>query len=352
VPPDPACTYAWSVNPTSRGIITGGQGTATINILWSSFGPATLGVTATNGTTTCVKSGTHLLEVHPKPIPVFTPHFDLITTTQAKKFILRKADPWLSGQGVFSGNRVSLNTMTGKYEFDPFGASAGLYLITYTFTNNYGCYSSSIPITLTIRNQSFTCGEDYTDPRDNQIYRTGLLGGKCWFLENLNYGNTTGTPAPPQTDNGISEKYCSPDDLQCNLYGGFYQWDEVMQYGDYPDNKGICPPEWHVPSESEWQQLIDNLVAGILPPAANALAGGTMKDPLIINGFDALLGGVFYNNFSWSFISGSNTGSLYWTSTPYGSNQAIARGLNVHTPSVSRYAGSRGNAFPVRCIRD
>jgi uncharacterized protein (TIGR02145 family) len=351
VPPDPACTYAWSVNPASRGIITGGQGTATINILWSSFGPATLGVTATNGTTTCVKSGTHLLEVHPKPIPSFAPCFDLITTTSGKKFTLRGANPFIPGQGVFSGNRVSLNTMTGLFEFDPFGASAGVYPVTYTFTNNYGCSASTNPVSVSVLNTSFTCGGDLTDPRDGKIYRTAMLGGRCWMTQNLNYGSTLDPSYQPQSDNCSAEKYCSPDDLSCAKYGGFYQWNEVMQYGGTSAAQGLCPPEWHVPSEAEWQQLIDNISVGVTPPA-DAIAAGFLKDMKLNPGFYALLDGLYYLNSNWSFNSGNLTATMFWTSTVNAQGAALARGMNSIDPSVSRYWSKKGNAFSVRCLKD
>jgi uncharacterized protein (TIGR02145 family) len=172
------------------------------------------------------------------------------------------------------------------------------------------------------------------------------------MTENLNYGITLDPSYQPQTDNCINEKYCSPQDLSCTKYGGFYQWNELMKYGSTSLNQGLCPPEWHVPSEAEWQSMIDNLVFGITAPQANALAGGTLKDPLVGTGFNALLSGLYYNNYLWSFHSGLNTGTIYWTSTPSGSHSAISRGLNVFTPSVSKYVSSTGNAFPLRCIRD
>jgi uncharacterized protein (TIGR02145 family) len=44
---------------------------------------------------------------------------------------------------------------------------------------------------------------------------------------------------------------------------------------------------------------------------------------------------------------------MFWTSTPYGNDKAVARGLNdPYNPSVSLYSSSRQNAFPVRCIKD
>jgi uncharacterized protein (TIGR02145 family) len=155
-----------------------------------------------------------------------------------------------------------------------------------------------------------------------------------------------------QTDNCIPEKYCSPTDAACIKFGGMYQWDELMDYAVSPGTKGICPPEWHVPTEVEWQSLIDNLIAGIGAPMANAISGSTLKDVLIVSGFHALLGGLDYNDNTWAFTSGAVTGTLYWTSTSSNATHSVARGLNFYNPSISLYSSSRGNAFSLRCIKD
>lgn len=349
---EPQCTYNWSVTPSSSGIITAGQGTSTVTINWNNAGNALIGMTATNTSTTCNASTNYPVEIHPKPIPVFNPCFDLITTSGAKKFSLRGATPNVAGQGIYSGNRVSFNSMTGQYEFDPFGAGTGIYSVFYSFTNTYGCSATSSPVNITVQNNSFTCGEDFTDPRDGKKYRTGMLAGKCWFRDNLSFGTVITNQFQPQSDNCIPEKYCSQDDIQCLKFGGFYQWDELMQFNNDNSAKGICPPGWHVPSEYEWQEMIDNLIFGINAPLANGVAGGTLKDPLITGGFNALLSGIYYNNAQWSLYSGSNTATMFWTSTQAGTHQAVARGLNIFTPSVSKYSGSKGNSYPVRCRRD
>ena len=131
-----------------------------------------------------------------------------------------------------------------------------------------------------------------------------------------------------------------------------YQWDELMDYASVPGTRGICPPEWHVPTEAEWQYLIDNLVAAFGPPAANGTSGAPMKDLLLAVGFHGLLGGLNYNDSFWAFTSGTNTGTQFWTSTASGPSQAVARGLNSYNQSISQYLGSRGNAFSLRCIKD
>ena len=351
VPPDPSCTFTWSVIPAGNGLISAGQGTAVATIDWVNAGNCTVSVTGTNNTTGCFSSGTFPVTVHPAPAPSFTACFDLKTTSTAKKFTLRGGTPYLPVQGVYSGNRVSYNAGSGYFEFDPFGASAGNYPVIYTFTNNYGCVTSTPAVTITVVNSSFSCGGDLTDVRDGKKYRTSTIGGRCWMKENLAYGTILSPESVPQTDNCIPEKYCLASDATCSAYGGLYQWNELMAYSSTSANQGLCPPEWHVPTETEWQTLITSITTGITPPA-DGVAGSFIKDIFLNPGFLALTKGIYYLNNTWSFATGSPTGTLYWTSTPGGSGRNIARGVNSINPSTSKYAGSRENAFSVRCVKD
>lgn len=353
VPPDPSAVFNWSVLPAGYGNIASGQGTGAVTVDWIQSGPATLHVTGVITATGCTASGQLPVTVHPVTMPTFTPCFDLVTTPGAKKIILKGATPFIAGQSQFSGNRVSLNTATGNYEFDPSGASAGAYPVRFSFTNTYGCEASAGPVQVTVQNNPFSCGNALTDVRDGKTYPTAFISGRCWMTQNLNFGaGLSGIATIPQTDNCTIEKYCPDTDLQCTSSGGFYQWDELMDYYITPGSKGICPPEWHVPTSQEWQQLIDAAVNGIGSPHANAVAGSTLRDMNLPGGFHALLAGMKYSNAVWSFRSEPLAGSMFWTSDPFGGSSAVSRGVNSYNPGVSMYRQSRANAFNLRCIKD
>ncbi|MEI7662240.1 MAG: FISUMP domain-containing protein [Bacteroidota bacterium] len=347
---DPASTFTWSIIPAASGIITTGQGTSAISVDWQTSGPATLAVTATKTATNCSTSSTYPVLVHPSPNPAFSACFDIKTTPNAKKFTLKGGTPYLPVQGVYSGNRVTYNAGAGTYEFDPFGAAAGAYPITYTYTNTFGCTVASAPVTITVVNSAFTCNGDLTDVRDGKKYKTSLIGAKCWMRENLAYG-TILDAALPQTDNCVNEKYCLPSDATCSTYGGLYQWDELMAYASTSANQGLCPPEWHIPTESEWQAMINAIVPGVTPPV-DGYGGSFLKDTFLNPGFKALTGGIYYLNNNWAFTTGTLTGTMFWTSTNSGADRGVARGVNLINPSISKYPGSRGNAFSIRCVKD
>ncbi|MBN2275412.1 MAG: hypothetical protein JXK95_13845 [Bacteroidales bacterium] len=94
-----------------------------------------------------------------------------------------------------------------------------------------------------------------TDQRDGKAYKVVKIGEQWWMAGNLNIGEMIRMDAE-QKDNDTLEKYCPyNDDDYCEVYGGLYRYDEMMQYGHVEFNQGICPAGWHIPSDNEWKTL-------------------------------------------------------------------------------------------------
>ncbi len=364
-PPDPACIFTWSA---SSGTVASGQGTDQARINWSAPvsgpAPATVFVSGTNTLTSCSSSSSISTAVFPSPVPTLTPCFDLVTTKNAQSFILKGGVP-LPGQYQGSPG-ITYDAISGNYWFNPSSAAVtqGSHQITYFVQNSYGCSKTTSAVIISVgpSNLTFTCGTDFIDPRNSDAatnrYPTATFIGngrsKCWMLKNFNRGDVIPS-IQPQTDNCTIEKYCLPADVTCSTYGALYQWDELIQFSSTagPAYQGVCPPGWHLPSQQEWQDLID-FAAG-LPPGVtgDGLAGFFLKDPWQANGFHALLDGIIYlNDLPPAFSSGSLTATMLWTSTTSSAVKAIARGINTLSPSVQFYPSSRANAFPVRCVKD
>jgi hypothetical protein len=91
------------------------------------------------------------------------------------------------------------------------------------------------------------CGLDLLDIRDGQSYPTVQIGNQCWMAKNLNIGEMmissyTGYNHSSVSNNGITEKYCQNNDSSnCLIYGGLYDWDEMMNYTTMEGARGICP---------------------------------------------------------------------------------------------------------------
>jgi uncharacterized protein (TIGR02145 family) len=266
------------------------------------------------------------------PMVSFASCSDTVTTLGAKPFKLRGGLPL---GGSYSGPGV--NPVTGI--FTPSAAGIGIKSITYTYLNVSSCSDFK---TRTIRvhaDPAFTCGGNFADIRDGRSYPTVLIGTQCWMKENLDFGFRI-SDLVPQTDNCIPEFYKNPNSGISNPKS-VYQWDELMQYQTTEGSQGLCPPGWHVPTETEWTTLVDYYLG-------NGSAGRPLQDTFL-NEFNALRHGVFYLNSSWSF---TDFATIFWSSTSSGPSTAISHGMNLYDFSVSLYPGSRANAFSVRCIHD
>ena len=348
----PPYTFMYRLNGGSTlTVTTAGGNTATIMAPTNATGILTytlLGVQE-GSPRKCsqVQSGSVQITINPLPYVNLTLCNDPKTTTTSRPFALKGGLP-PGGLYYIDGVQAAGGM------FNPPALTPSVHNVTYSFTVSNGCTNSSvaIPITVIGGGSAAGCPTSFTDPRDNKSYRATSLGSHCWMLANLDYGNIMSFDSYPQSDNCIPEKYCTPSDPGCTIYGGVYQWDELMQY-QIPaagiSIQGLCPPEWHIPSQAEWQDLI-NAVAAKVP--GDGLAGGNLKDTIPVNGFHALLRGIFYLNNTWAFTSGALDATMYWTSASSGTDRAVARGLNTSAESVSVYNSARSNAFPARCVKD
>jgi len=284
-----------------------------------------------------------MVTVNPLPVVSFPVCFDTLTTPQAQPFELKGAVP---SRGTFTGTGVTGST------FYPAIAGAGTHHIRYTYTNNFNCVDSASRTIHIVNPVSYTCGDTLTDPRDNKKYPTVLIGTQCWMANNLDRGSPISS-SQIQRDNCVNEKYCFNDNpANCSAYGGLYQWDEVMRYVSDNGAQGLCPPGWHIPTETDWNTLFNFYIS-------NGFAGNALKSSGY-SGFNALMTGTRFHNLVWKFPVNDPVlrSKLYWSSTLHGPAKVWAHGMNEvvadieYTPSVSFYPALQSNAFAVRCIKD
>ena len=258
----------------------------------------------------------------------------LITSRDGKPITLRGGIP---AGGNYSGTGV----INGKFYPDLIPGSMDTARITYIYSSVSGCIDSvrkNIEVTTP---PPFTCGNDFSDMRDNKSYQTLQIGAQCWFAKNLNYGQFT-TVNQGQRDNCMIEKYCYSDNpINCSTLGGLYQWDEMMQFDDVESAQGFCPPGWHIPSENEWIILF-TVYTDIAHSGDELKVGG-------ISGFNAALNGGYFNFQDWSF---KDVSTFFWSSTSHGLYKAWAHGINTVNHGVSTYPSLRSNAFSIRCLKD
>lgn len=183
---------------------------------------------------------------------------------------------------------------------------------------------------------------------EGKTYATIEIGNQVWMAENLDIGVMLKNSFI-QTDNGIIEKYCWNDDsLKCKKYGGLYQWNEAMQYDSSNNNKGICPPGWHIPTLAEFYSLAETVDwdANRLKTEGVGVFDGYGTNT---SGFSALLSGCRSLNGGFSY----SERAIFWTSSIDSSTSApFQLFLYWDDNFVYSYPVSKKYGFSIRCLKD
>ena len=203
-------------------------------------------------------------------------------------------------------------------------------------------------------NPTINYGE-ITDPRDNQVYKTVVIGTQTWMAENLNYDTLNGTGSWCYENRADS----------CAKYGRLYPWATAMDldpsYNDKLWNdsnvkyRGICPAGWHLPDTTEWKTLYDYVDAHKASERVGISLETTTgwsfyKDVAGTDefGFSALPAGHYFDEKSKSVGSYGD----FWTSTAGGQNYASSRDLDYFGYFTRDDYYIKSSAISVRCLRD
>lgn len=182
------------------------------------------------------------------------------------------------------------------------------------------------------QSSEFECGKALTDPRDGQQYPTGQFGDKCFTLKNMAYSplDTTSFPFSNTKDSWTRNAWRrTVGNEESAVVAGksyLYSWSAAMQGSTKEGAQGICPPQWHIPTNEDFEGAT-NSAAGSF---ADVMAGGRDADGT-------------------SAIQVSNT--FFWSSTSPGGN-AWGRSLLSERAEVHKYTYSKGDGLPVRCEMD
>lgn len=231
---------------------------------------------------------------------------------------------------------------------------------TSPYTRYIWAYNACGESGATTLNQStiWECGCSITDSRDSKTYGTVLIGTQCWMAQNLNIGTRINN-GQGQGNNSTIEKYCYGDnESNCNIYGGLYQWSEMMQYTFTPGVQGICPAGWHLPTDAEFT-ILTTYLGGV------DVAGGKMKETGTTHwttpntgatnesGFTLLPGG--FRGYTGGFSLLGDRGSL-WSSTfnePPNYDCSWNYDFYYNNDDADRQGGAMlVNGFSVRCVKN
>ena len=201
---------------------------------------------------------------------------------------------------------------------------------------------------------------------DSNTYRTVKIGDQIWMVDNLRTGRyRDGSPVTHILDDtewklahyGGWSWYDHLDTLDVTL-GKLYNHHAIQDY------RGLCPTDWHVPTDQEWNILINYLDTDTIDPNIIGIqsdtAGIILKDVLTQfwdnieyagdnhSGFSARGSGIRFTNGL--FLAGG-LNAYYWSSSIANGNILI-RAIYGQSSQVERGKFPTNYGLSIRCIHD
>lgn len=197
-----------------------------------------------------------------------------------------------------------------------------------------------------------TITQQSTDYIGGRLYRTVTIDGVKWLAENLDFkfsGLCVGdnrSIAYPQAN-----YYINREDIygvSGNKYGLLYNY-YAVQYLE--DNKSLLIPGWHVPTATEWDNLINyaggSSVAGEVLKSSTGWNSGNGTDSLNFTAFPC-----GFCNFSYNpNYQQLGTNAYFWTSSLDTSTTAKTRYMRLASDVVSA-SFDFNLLFSVRLVKD
>ena len=238
------------------------------------------------------------------------------------------------------------------------------YILQWSVTGLCNAASDEVTIHF-FGSQGLPCPGIPTVAYGGQTYNTVKIGNQCWMKQNLNVGNMINLDQEPY-DNGVPEKYCYDNDpLNCNVYGGLYKWNEMMQYVNTSGAQGLCPSGWHIPDDSEWctmMTFLDNTSS--CPPLygdLGAITGTLLKE----SGTSHWIAGIPGDNSSgftalgagWKQVAAATTNlneiTTFWSSSEHDPQFVWIYSLqNTASAAYRTYYGAKQLGYSVRCLKN
>ena len=196
----------------------------------------------------------------------------------------------------------------------------------------------------------------FKDARDGQTYKMVKIGDQVWMAQNLNY----------QAENSWcgGGRHETMEEGDCAIYGRLYTWAAAMgksedECGCYHDCttlgtgnvQGVCPNGWHVPAQSEWEELFGvvggTTTAGLkLKTKTGWIGEGNGTDDY---GFSALSAGIAHYG---GFFEGLGRKAYFWSASQFSKDYAYCTSFSFHNYASLYHDYSKDYSFSVRCVKD
>ncbi|GHV11178.1 hypothetical protein FACS1894162_6370 [Bacteroidia bacterium] len=250
---------------------------------------------------------------------------------------------------------------------------------------------------------TFTCGTDDVTGQSGGVYKTGDFGAAgCWMTENLRDSLGLIYKVNVLAANYTDSAYQYPDNKGANVatHGLLYTWaaatgrtgisTEETEVNVTTDTliQGICPTDWHIPTDAEWSELetviatdatnnyatdgavewplSNSSATGWRPSTATASVGnklraaGTAGNPPYAptsNAYDAANGkrgfaALLAGSVAAGAPTGFGTATNIWAASSSTDASAWYRIVNSTHSGAYRGAGAKSRGYSVRCKKN
>lgn len=202
-------------------------------------------------------------------------------------------------------------------------------------------------------------GDGVFDSEGN-YYETVIIGDQEWMAENLKTDLYCNGDSIPYSGSDVKVRVYDNDPNNEEIFGKLYNYQAVL------DTAGLCPCEWHVPSELEYAVLIDYL-GGLYKAMTKMKSIGNLDDETglwikenasgniypgtNISGFNALPAGDAVT----ALFYGRDEEAVFWATPTSGTDAIMYRiGDNpyVEKQRHTLQTSKTGYYFSIRCIKD
>ncbi|HPI21515.1 MAG TPA: fibrobacter succinogenes major paralogous domain-containing protein [Candidatus Kapabacteria bacterium] len=211
----------------------------------------------------------------------------------------------------------------------------------------------------------YSCSKESTNEPDllssqGEQYKEVKIGNQIWMKKNLDVscyqnGDTIPEVTDPSEFHSLTTGawcYYNNNQMIGEIFGKLYNWYAVN------DPRGLAPFGWHVPSESDWNELISYL-GGYKEAGGKLKSTGNRED---VTGLWEPPNSGATNQSQFSAIPGgllNSAGSSrlyyagrYWTSTQTEPGVSSYFIFSSSTNSVMRNLERQSYGFSVRCIKN
>lgn len=197
-------------------------------------------------------------------------------------------------------------------------------------------------VELIVKQEENSCKAEFV--YEGEVYRNvKMKDGRCWMAENLRYVPAGMTVSDdPADDTGIWYAKMENNADSVKAYGYLYNWPTVLGGENATEKaRGICPPGYHIPSQEEWNALLE--------PYKREDDKVYLED-LEAEGFQCTVGGQRMFNGKFTGVLGYMWSSTDASSATVSQNKGLMLSPVLKTASVANARWAVG--IGLRCVKD